>query len=76
MAVLLRCAGWNMLRALAGLDKRGIRDFAVAASAFHPTFSPLRPFKRLVPALDKPLGSLLAKFSPMPTPKPHAPPLF
>jgi hypothetical protein len=34
MAVLLRCAGWNLFRALAGLKKRGIRDFAAAAAAF------------------------------------------
>jgi hypothetical protein len=27
MAVLLRCAGWNLLRALQALKKRGIRDF-------------------------------------------------
>jgi len=69
MAVLLRCAGWNMFRALAALRKRGIRDFVAAAAAFRPTFSPWRSFKRLIRVLDKPLGSLLAKFSPMPTPK-------
>ena len=27
MAVMLRCAGWNVLRALAALKRRGIRDF-------------------------------------------------
>ena len=34
MAVLFRCAGWNMTRALAALKKRGIRDFEAAAAAF------------------------------------------
>jgi len=34
MAVLLRCAGWNLWRALAALKKRGIRDFAALASPF------------------------------------------
>ncbi len=32
MAVLLRCAGWNVMRALAALKKRGIRDFVAPAS--------------------------------------------
>ena len=34
MAVLFRCAGWNIFRALAALKKRGIRDLATAAAAF------------------------------------------
>ena len=34
MAVLFRCAGWNIFRALAALRKRGIRDFAAATAAF------------------------------------------
>lgn len=34
MAVLLRCAGWNLFRALAALKKRGIRDFAATATAY------------------------------------------
>ena len=33
MAVLLRCAGWNVLRALSALKKRGIRGFAGAFAA-------------------------------------------
>jgi hypothetical protein len=33
MAVLLRCAGWNLLRALSALKRRGIRDFAGAFAA-------------------------------------------
>jgi len=32
MAVLFRCAGWNVIRALAALKKRGIRNFEAAAS--------------------------------------------
>ncbi|MCK4276362.1 MAG: transposase, partial [Phycisphaerae bacterium] len=34
LAVLLRCAGWNLFRALAAFKKRGIRDFAASAGAF------------------------------------------
>lgn len=34
MAAMLRCAGWNVFRALAALKKRGIRDFAGVAAAF------------------------------------------
>jgi len=34
MAVLFRCAGWNMMRALAALKKRGIRDFVAAGGTF------------------------------------------
>jgi hypothetical protein len=33
MAVMLRCAGWNVLRALTALKKRGIRDFAALTAA-------------------------------------------
>jgi len=33
MAVLFRCAGWNLFRALAALKKRGIRDFKAAAAS-------------------------------------------
>jgi len=33
MAVLLRCAGWNVFRALAALKKRGIRHLAAFAAA-------------------------------------------
>ena len=34
MAVILRCAGWNVFRALAAFKKRGIRDLAAFAAAF------------------------------------------
>jgi len=33
LAVLLRCAGWNLFRALAALKQRGIRDFAAVFAA-------------------------------------------
>ena len=33
MAVLFRCAGWNVMRALAALKKRGIRDLTAAIFA-------------------------------------------
>ncbi len=34
MAVLLRCAGWNLFRALAALKQRGIKDVAAVFAAF------------------------------------------
>ena len=34
MAVLFRCAGWNIMRAIAALKKRGIRDFEAATAVF------------------------------------------
>ena len=34
MAVLLRCAGWNLFRALAAMKKRGLRAFAGISAAF------------------------------------------
>ena len=34
MAVILRCAGWNIIRALTALKRRGIRDFAALAGVF------------------------------------------
>ena len=42
MAVLLRCAGWNLFRALAAMKKRRIRGFA----AFFAAVSPLGPLAR------------------------------
>jgi hypothetical protein len=54
MAVLLRCAGWNLFRALAAMKQRGIRDWAAvfAACALIRTFvsrimSLPVPFRRL-----------------------------
>jgi len=53
MAVLFRCAGWNLFRALAALKKRGIRDFAAATGAFYRIVVDSR--RRHVPA--GPLGA-------------------
>ena len=39
MAVLLRCAGWNLFRALTALKQRGIRDFTTLYAAL----APIRP---------------------------------
>ena len=67
MAVLFRCAGWNVLRALAALKKRGIRDFAAAATAFRRIVLGFR--RRQAPA--RPLGvsppRILRPLSPAPT---------
>lgn len=43
LAVLLRCAGWNLFRALAAFKKRGIRDFAARAGSLCADF----PYARL-----------------------------
>jgi hypothetical protein len=69
MAVLLRCAGWNMMRALAALKKRGIRDLVAAAAALDPSFSLRRPLDGLAKALERHMRSFLAGFLPPPNPK-------
>ena len=48
MAVLLRCAGWNLLRALAALKKRGIGGFAAFFDALASLESLLRRLKRWI----------------------------
>ena len=45
LAVMLRCAGWNVRRALTALKKRGIRDFAALAAAFSRRFAGLCSFE-------------------------------
>ena len=44
LAVILRCAGWNVFRALTTLKKRGIRDFAAFAESFWRRLAGLRSF--------------------------------
>jgi hypothetical protein len=48
MAVLLRCAGWNLFRALAALKQRGIKDWAAVFAAL----TPLRPLVRRIMSLS------------------------
>ena len=48
MAVLLRCAGWNLLRALAALQQRGIGGIAALGNALAPLVSFLRRRKRWI----------------------------
>ena len=48
MAVLLRCAGWNLLRALAALKQRGIGEIAALGDALAPLESFLRRLKRWI----------------------------
>jgi len=48
MAVLLRCAGWNLLRALAALKQRGIGGIAAFGDALAPLESFLRRLKRWI----------------------------
>jgi hypothetical protein len=65
MAVLLRCAGWNVFRALAALKKRGIRDLAAFTAAFRSIARALR--RRQVPANPLAAGSrpISRPFSPV-----------
>jgi len=46
MAVFLRCAGWNLFRALAALKHRGIRDFAAGFAALARIWPLARRIKR------------------------------
>jgi len=55
MAVLLRCAGWNVFRALAALKKRGMRDLGAFPSAFRRIVRALR--RREAPANPLAAGS-------------------
>ena len=64
MAVLFRCAGWNVMRALAAMKKRGIRDFAAAVAAFRRII--LNSRRRHVPARPPTV-------SPQPIPRPLSP---
>jgi hypothetical protein len=66
MAVLLRCAGWNLLRALAALKKRGIRDFTASVEAFCRFSSDLERWEAPARALDGRLRRLLRRFLPVP----------
>ena len=68
MAAILRCAGWNVFRALAALKKRGIRDFAAVAAAFCRVFCGLKRRQASVKPLDSSLRRFLARFSLLPTP--------
>jgi hypothetical protein len=68
MAVILRCAGWNLFRALAAFKKRGIRDFAAFAAAFCRILSDGGRRQTSARPLDSRLRRLLGRFSPLPTP--------
>ena len=67
MAVLLRCAGWNVMRALAALKKRGIRDFAAAAAVFYGIVARFRRRQAPVRRLNAGPRPILPPFSPGPT---------
>jgi len=53
MAVLLRCAGWNLFRALAAMKQRGIRDFAAIFAALALIRTLVRRIKRLSEAFKR-----------------------
>jgi hypothetical protein len=66
MAVLLRCAGWNLLRALRALQQRGIGDFVAGFARFWPSMTTppaLQCLQRLPVAL---LSKVRAPFAPLP----------
>jgi len=71
MAVVLRCAGWNVFRALAAFKKRGIRDFAAFAAAFCRILSDWGRRQALAMPLDGHLRRFLARFPPSPIPAAH-----
>jgi len=54
MAVFLRCAGWNLFRALAALKQRGIRDLAAIFAAC----APIRTFVSKIMILSAPFRRL------------------
>jgi len=68
MAVILRCAGWNLFRALAAFKKRGIRDFAALAAALRHILSAYGRRKAPARPLDSRLRRLLGRFPLQPTP--------
>jgi hypothetical protein len=59
MAVLLRCAGWNLFRALAAMKRRGIGGFAAFFGDWASLRSLARRLKRRIEASDR--------FRPQPT---------
>lgn len=69
MAAMFRCAGWNVLRALAAFKKRGIRDFA-ALAALATAFSCLVSAAARQPARSPARRGLLSPF-PCRTSQPH-----
>ena len=66
MAVLFRCAGWNVMRALASLAKRGIRDFVAAATALGGAIVDFRRRQTAAGPLGGAERRLLNRFSPRP----------
>ena len=66
MAVLLRCAGWNLFRALAAMKKRGVRDFA----AF---FAAVSPFGPLVTRLERRIEASMPPFEHVSVLRPQIP---
>ena len=63
MAVLLRCAGWNLFRALAALKQRGIGGFAASWDALTSLLDALTSLESLLRRL-KPWIEVLARFEP------------
>jgi len=52
MAVLLRCAGWNLFRSLAAMKKRGIGVFAAFSAASASSGLLVRSLKLWIKASD------------------------
>ena len=66
MAVLFRCAGWNVMRALTALQKRGIRDFVAAATLIHRIINDFRPHQFAASGLTSGPPPIFRQFSPAP----------
>jgi len=67
MAVLFRCAGWNIFRALAAMKKRGTRDLATAAAAFRRIIADFHHRQTLAKHLSAASQPIPRQFSPTPT---------
>ena len=66
MAVMFRCAGWNLFRALAAFRKRGIRDFVAFAAAFCRILSGWARREALLTPFDDRLRGFLGPSAPSP----------
>ena len=70
MAVMLRCAGWNVLRALAALKQRGIRDFAAFVGGLLRHLSGSAGHRGLVSSLKVFWRTFLVRLTPHPSTAP------
>ena len=68
LAVMLRCAGWNLLRALSAYKKRGIRDFMGSSAALLSQISNSGPGECPAAILSALWIKITPPFPPLPLP--------